>query len=96
MVVGVLRLEVFLPESHSLKERRGVVRRILGRCRQRFPVSCAETGAHDVWQRAELGFAAVDHHEDKLNSLFEKIEAHIESLGLGNISESDRDFLRYP
>lgn len=72
-----------------------MVRRILGRCRQRFPVSCAETGAHDVWQRAELGFAAVGHHQDELSALFERVEEHIEGLGLGNIIASDREYLQY-
>jgi len=95
MVVGVLRLELFLPTAQSLKERRGMVRRILGRCRARFPVSCAETGGYDLWQRAELGFSAVGHREDELATLFERIEEHIEGLGLGSIVASDRDFLRY-
>jgi len=95
MVVGVLRLEIFLPEAQNLKERRGMVRRILGRCRQRFPVSCAEIGGHDLWQRAELGFSAVGHHQDELERLFGRIEEHIESLGLGNITDVDRDYLHY-
>ncbi|PLY04863.1 MAG: DUF503 domain-containing protein [Desulfuromonas sp.] len=95
MVVGVLRLEMFLPTAQNLKERRGMVRRILGRCRQRFPVSCAEIGSYDLWQRAELGFSAVGHHRDELERMFEKVEEHIESLGLGSITESDRDYLQY-
>jgi len=95
MVVGVLRLEMFLPTAQNLKERRGMVRRILGRCRQRFPVSCAEIGGYDLWQRADLGFSAVGQHENELATLFERIEEHIESLGLGNIVASDRDYLRY-
>jgi len=72
-----------------------MVRRILGRCRQRFPVSCAETGGYDLWQRVELGFSAVAQHRDELERLFEKVEEHIESLGLGSITESDRDYLQY-
>ncbi len=95
MVVGVLRLAIFLPESQNLKARRGMVRRILGRCRQRFPVSCAEIGGQDLWQSAELGFSAVGHHQDELERLFARIEEHIESLGLGSITDSDRDFLHY-
>ena len=95
MVVGVLRLELFIPEAQSLKERRSCVRRILGRCRQRFPVSCAETGAYDLWQRAELGFSVVFNHQDECSALFDRIEDHVESLGLGNITASDRDYLRY-
>jgi uncharacterized protein YlxP (DUF503 family) len=61
MAVHVLALTVdlHLPASHSLKEKRAVVKTILEGARHRFAVSSAETDHHDRWQRAELGFAVV-------------------------------------
>ena len=55
MVVGVLRLTLFLPENHSLKGKRQVLRAIKDRVRNKFNVSIAESDGHDMWQRAELG-----------------------------------------
>jgi len=51
MVVGVLRLMIYIPESHSLKEKRGVLQRIKNRVRNEFNVSIAECGDQDLWQR---------------------------------------------
>ena len=57
-VVG-FEVDIRIPESHSLKDRRQVVRSLLDGARQRFAVSAAEVGGQDTWQRATLGFAIV-------------------------------------
>ncbi len=95
MVVGVLRLELILHAPGSLKEKRGIVRSILGRCRSRFPVSGAETGLHELWQRTQLGFAMVGRDEATIHALFEKVEEEIERSGQAEISDQQREFLHY-
>ena len=52
-------VEIRIPDSQSLKDRRQVVRSLLDGARQRFGVSAAEVGGQDTWQRATLGFAVV-------------------------------------
>jgi uncharacterized protein len=59
MTVGIARLTLFLPASHSLKEKRMVLRRVKDRVRQKFNVSIAEVEENDVWQRAVLGVVLV-------------------------------------
>jgi hypothetical protein len=95
MVVGVLRLELLLRGIHSLKEKRSVVRKILGRCRTRFPVSCAETGLHDLWQRSELGFSVVEQSEARAHAVFTRVEEEIDRIGLSETSDSFIEFLHY-
>lgn len=51
------QVEIRIPEAHSLKDRRQVVRSLLDGARHRFGVSAAEVGGQDTWQRATLGFA---------------------------------------
>ncbi len=94
MIVGVLQLEILLHAPRSLKEKRGAVKSILGRCRARFPVSCAETGAQDLWQRAELGFCAVGHDEGALHAIFEKIECETEMTG-AEVIDRFIEFIHY-
>ena len=53
-VVGVCRLMLHLPESHSLKDKRRVLRSLKDRLSNTYSVSVAETGAQYVWQSAEL------------------------------------------
>ena len=57
--VAAYEVQIHIPDSHSLKDRRQVVRSILAVARDRFHVSAAEVGGQDTWQRATLGFSVV-------------------------------------
>jgi hypothetical protein len=59
MHVAAIEIEIRIPQSQSLKDRRQVVRSLLDGARQRFGVSAAEVGGQDTWQLATLGFAVV-------------------------------------
>jgi uncharacterized protein YlxP (DUF503 family) len=69
MVVGVCRVQLILPENHSLKGKRGVVRSICAQVRQKFNVAIAEVEDQDAWQVAGLGFAVISsdgRHADRM------------------------------
>ncbi len=95
MVVGVLRLELLLYAPHSLKEKRGLIRKLLGRCRERFPVSCAETGEQDLWQRSQLGFVMVHHDKGAVHTIFDRIVDEIEAGGYAEIIDRFVEFVYY-
>lgn len=95
MVVGVLQLDLKIHSAHSLKEKRSVVRRVLGRCRERYPVSCAEVDDQDLWQSARLGFTMVAVDEVSIDRTFQRLEQHIESLGLAEIIGFQTEYLHY-
>lgn len=59
MHVVAVEIDIRIPASGSLKDRRQVVRALLDGARRRFEVSAAEVGGQDTWQRATLGFAVV-------------------------------------
>ena len=64
MHIGFLTLEIFIPDAHSLKEKRFVLRSLKDRLRK-FNISIAECGHQDLWQRSTLAVAcaAREHHE---------------------------------
>jgi uncharacterized protein YlxP (DUF503 family) len=95
MVVGILKLELFLPTPQSLKEKRGIVQRVLNRVRVRFPVSAAEVDYHDLWQRAMLGVVMVDRSEADIHSIFTKLENEILNSGELEISNRILEFQHY-
>ena len=74
MIVGLLNIEIFIPGSASLKEKRMVLKSVKDRAHKKFNVSAAETGYQDKWQRSLLGFALVTEKEkyaqEALNKLF--------------------------
>ena len=59
MHVAVVQLELHIPTSRSLKEKRAVLRPIVEGIRHRFQISVAEVGYQDKWQRALVGMAVV-------------------------------------
>ncbi len=63
MVVALLSLELFLPMSQSLKDKRMVLRRLKDRLRA-FNVAVAEVAHQDLWQRAGLGVVTVASSDD--------------------------------
>ncbi len=63
MHVAIVQLELHIPTSRSLKEKRAVLRPIVEGLRHRFQISVAEVGYQDKWQRALIGMAVVsDSH----------------------------------
>lgn len=87
MVIGICRLDMHLPENGSLKGKRKVIKSIIDRVRDKFNVSIGEVDGHDLWQRAQLGIAAVGNDRRVVNSALDKIAAFIESLGLAEVLE---------
>jgi uncharacterized protein YlxP (DUF503 family) len=95
MVVGVLRLDLLVHGSQGLKDKRAVVKSILGRCRARFPVSCAETDHQNLWQRAGLGFAILENSEDSAHQVLQKVIEEVERIGLAEIVGQDIELIHY-
>jgi len=73
MYVGVAQLDLVIDASHSLKEKRMVIRRIKDRVRERLGVIVNEVGALDQWQRAQLGFAVVSGERGKAGELVDEV-----------------------
>lgn len=73
MIVGTLRVTLFLPDAHSLKEKRRVVKGLRDRLHARFNVAVAETDFNDLWQKAELGVAAIGNETPHVHSMLDTV-----------------------
>lgn len=67
------KISLVIDQSHSLKEKRMVLRRIRDRVRERLQVTVNEVGEHDNWQRAELGCAVVSSDRGKALDLIDEV-----------------------
>ncbi len=95
MLVGVARLELFLPETHSLKQKRQILRKIMGRTSEKFGVNVAEVDHQDLWQRAALGFAVVGSDGGVLSSLLDQMIRTIEEMDLARITDRRTDLVDF-
>jgi uncharacterized protein YlxP (DUF503 family) len=78
MHVGVLRIEIHLNDSASLKEKRGHLRRLKDRLRNNFNVSIAEIDEMDKWQKAVLGVVTISNDKKHLSGYLDGIMNFIE------------------
>jgi len=78
MTVGIARLVLFVPGSHSLKEKRMVLRKLQDRTREKFGVALAEVGENDVWQRAQLGLAVVGKERAATGAFLDEVLRFLE------------------
>ena len=88
MVVGALAFELHLPDVHSLKEKRAVVRPIVDGARHRFAVSAAEVDHQDLWQRATLAMAVVSGRESQARDVLDAVERFVWSFPEIEVVES--------
>ena len=81
MTIGLLTIDLLIPEARSLKDKRRVVKSLKDQVRARFNCSVAETDYHDVWQRARLSLVVVSnesgHANTQLNEIFRFIESRL-------------------
>lgn len=95
MVVGVIRVDIRLFDSQSLKQKRSQVKRLLSRLRSRFPLSVAEVGHLDLLQRSILGATMVAGKESIIHSVFKNLEEELYSTGMVEIIDLDIEILHY-
>ena len=73
MEVGILQFTVRLRGSHSLKEKRHVLKSIKDKLRSRFNVSVAEVEDNELWQKGTLGLVTCSNDAVHIQSLLDKI-----------------------
>ncbi|MDF2946021.1 MAG: hypothetical protein K0S51_700 [Bacillales bacterium] len=58
-MILALHIEVTIPLSQSLKDKRAVLQRIMTRTKQKFNVAISEVDFQDQWQRSEICIVTV-------------------------------------
>ena len=78
MPIGLLTLEILIPDARSLKDKRQVLRSLKDRLRAHFNVAVAELAHQDTWQRSQVGIVTISndgaHLEQSLQAVFDEAE----------------------
>ena len=93
MVVGTLKISLYIHNNQSLKEKRKVVKSIVAKVQKRFNVSVSEVGSNDKWQMIELGISSVGNDRRFVNSSLDNVLSYLDSLYLGEIIDSHIEIL---
>ncbi len=73
MPVGLLTLEIHIPDAQSLKDKRQVLRSLKDKLRRQFNVAVAELDHHDVWQRSVVGVVTLSNEEQHVQESLQKV-----------------------
>ena len=72
--IGVLTLELSMPDAHSLKDKRHTVKGLKDRLRGRFNVAIAEIAYQDVWQRSLISAVTVSGDRGRAEQVLQAVE----------------------
>ena len=95
MYVGIAQLSLLIGDSHSLKDKRMVLRRIKDRVRERLHVQINEVGELDTWARAELGCAVVSGDRAKALALIDEVVRVAMAAGGAQIAGIAKDVVTF-
>lgn len=89
MVIGFLAMEIFLPYSQSLKDKRRVLNTLRDRVRGRFNAAFAELDFQDKWQRSRIGIVTLNSQKGLVDEVLQKICRDMEENLEGEIILSE-------
>jgi uncharacterized protein YlxP (DUF503 family) len=89
MIIGLLTIELYIPYSHSLKEKRKTLNRIKDRLKKKFNIAFAELDYQNKWQRSKIGLVTLNTQKRMVDQIFQKIIREIEENIEGEILQSE-------
>ncbi|MGF7056717.1 DUF503 domain-containing protein [Brassicibacter mesophilus] len=81
MIIGACTIELMIYEANSLKDKRHVIKSIIGKIQSRFNVSIAEIDLNDKWRSSIIGFACVTNDTIHAQQMVSNVLKFIEGDG---------------
>ena len=94
MVIGILRLDLYMDGNRSLKDKRQTLKSLIHRAKSRFKnISIAEVDSNDLWQKATIGISFVSNEKRHVNSMLDQVTDFIESTGVVRMGSRELEIL---
>ena len=94
MKIGVLKIEMYISWSKSLKDKRSEVNRIISKVQNKFKVTIAQVDALDKLQSIVLGVALISNDVSHLDQMMDKVLNFIEEIISGEIITIEREIMK--
>ena len=91
MMIAAMSFRFHVPWTHSLKEKRMVVKSLVSQLQNRFHVSVAEIDEQDTHQIIVIGVVAIVPHNAIADSLMEEISQFVENASEAEVLEETRE-----
>jgi len=93
MVVGLLQVEVHLPDAQSLKDKRSVIKSLKDQLRGRFNIAVAEVDANEKWQRATVGITTLGEDRPSVERLLKSVTAWVRATRVVELIRVEEEYL---
>ncbi len=93
MTIGILTVEIFIPDSLSLKDKRRVLKSLKERLKNSFNISIAEIEYHGKWQRAKMAIVNVDAGKRIAESRLGKVLDFIDKFNKVQLLDSKMELI---
>ena len=93
MIVGTIKITLYTPWVHSLKEKRMVIKSICGKASAKFNIAIAEVEEQDVHQTIVIGAACVTNEMSHCDSMLDNLLGFIESNTEAEIIKVEREII---
>ena len=91
MWVAAIRIDLLVPGSRSLKDKRMAVKSLKERLKNRFDAACAEVGDLESWNRASLGVSMVSNDKTILQERLNEIARYAQNDHNVQVTGVDKD-----
>jgi len=72
-------IECIIYDTHSLKEKRSIMKRLIAKIRKDFNVSISEIDFQDLWQRTKLAIVTVSNEYQFAEKIIQEVLKTIDS-----------------
>lgn len=94
MIVGLLKAQLCLHGITSLKEKRSIVKSLIGRLKSRFNISISEVDHQDNKTTAVIAVAIVSNDTRFIDQQFEAIIGFMQRDGRFYLGQTERETFR--
>jgi len=91
MIIGVMTANLHLQAISSLKEKRSIVKSVIGRLQSRFNISISEVEHNDSKELAVLGIAIVGNDTSFIDSQLEAVTNFMRNDGRFYLGQIERE-----
>ena len=96
MIVGVMKFEIYMHSSRSLKDKRRIIKSLTEKVKSEFQnLSISEVGSNDLWKKSEIGVAIVSNNVQFVNSNLDRVLNYIKNKGSCEIVTSSVELVSF-
>jgi hypothetical protein len=92
MIIGLARVDLYLPMAFSLKDKRRIIKSVMEKGRNRFNIAISEIDNNDLWKNATLGLVTVSNNKKQVEKVLSGVLNYIENYGELEIIEYNLEY----